>query len=164
MPSLGRARGHHSTLGNSSGPSLNRTRGRGALFAEPTPSKKNSSITERPITWIIFLGYSPYSRVNLSRSINSPPSARKSKASSSSPSPCAGDHQIRDRLDDPCHLSKARLPDQRPQGQDLLEDRNRHQKQIMGGGRNTRLWRRKYVVGKWRRHLLRPLFLVTKFN
>ncbi len=44
------------------------------------------------------------------------------------------DHQIRDRLDDPCHLSKARLPDQRPQGQDLLEDRNRHQKQIMGGG------------------------------
>jgi hypothetical protein len=49
------------------------------------------------------------------------------------------DHQIRDRLDDPCHLGQVRLPDQRPQGQDLLEDRNRHQKQIMGGGRNTRL-------------------------
>jgi hypothetical protein len=44
------------------------------------------------------------------------------------------DHQIRDRLDDPCHLGQVRLPDQRPQGQDLLEDRNRHQKQIMGGG------------------------------
>jgi hypothetical protein len=40
MPSVGRARGHSGTFSDSSRLSLRRTRGRGELFAEPTPSNK----------------------------------------------------------------------------------------------------------------------------